>query len=90
MLSRRTFLASSAALAASAAAQSRVLASQRPSPAQRAFTSDAVEAAITRVKRSVADPELGWLFENCFPNTLDTTVRYREINGHSGHLRHHG
>src|SRR5579872_6660998 len=81
MLSRRTFLASSAVLAASASAQSQVPASRRPVPAQRAFTSEAVEATIAQVKRSIADPELGWLFENCFPNTLDTTVRYREIDG---------
>jgi hypothetical protein len=33
------------------------------------------------VKREVASPELGWLFENCFPNTLDTTVTFSERNG---------
>jgi meiotically up-regulated gene 157 (Mug157) protein len=29
----------------------------------------------------VADKELGWLFENCFPNTLDTTVTHAMTNG---------
>lgn len=46
----------------------------RPARAQRKFVSEAVEAKIAEVKLAVADPELGWLFENCFPNTLDTTV----------------
>src|SRR5437588_9451132 len=48
--------------------------SKRPAIAQRKFVSDAVEAKIVEVKGSIADPELAWLFENCFPNTLDTTV----------------
>jgi len=43
--------------------------------------SDAVEATIARLTTAVGDPELAWLFENCFPNTLDTTVRYRVIGG---------
>jgi meiotically up-regulated gene 157 (Mug157) protein len=42
--------------------------------AQRNFTSTSVEKAITDFKAHVKNPELGWLFENCFPNTLDTTV----------------
>lgn len=79
MLSRRTFLASAAA--ASCAAQSPTFTSARPEPARRAFRSEAVESTITSVKRTIADPELAWMFENCFPNTLDTTVRYREIDG---------
>ncbi len=46
----------------------------RPAAAQRRFRSKAIEAAITEFGRNVKDPELGWLFGNCFPNTLDTTV----------------
>jgi meiotically up-regulated gene 157 (Mug157) protein len=58
------------------------LTSRRPVPDRRAFTSAAVEARIAAVKKTIADPELAWLFEDCFPNTLDTTVRYREVDGH--------
>ncbi len=46
----------------------------RPAAGQRRFRSPAVEAAISEFQRRVQDPELGWLFNNCFPNTLDTTV----------------
>jgi uncharacterized protein len=55
--------------------------SNRPPLAQRKFTSDAVEAAIQRIKKDIPNQELGWLFENCFPNTLDTTVDFEMING---------
>jgi uncharacterized protein len=41
---------------------------------QRRFTSEAIEKAIEKFKDGVKDRELSWLFENCFPNTLDTTV----------------
>jgi meiotically up-regulated gene 157 (Mug157) protein len=27
------------------------------------------------VTKQIADPELAWMFANCYPNTLDTTVR---------------
>jgi len=50
--------------------------SKRLSPGQRKFVSDAVEAKIVEVKKGIADPELAWLFENCFPNTLDTTLTF--------------
>jgi meiotically up-regulated gene 157 (Mug157) protein len=43
---------------------------------QRKFKSAAVERTIQRVRSSVTNPELGWMFENCFPNTLDTTVEF--------------
>ena len=55
--------------------------SKRPPLAERKFTSQAVEQEITRLRTLIADPELAWLFENCFPNTLDTTVDFEMING---------
>ncbi|MBV9848726.1 MAG: glycoside hydrolase family 125 protein [Armatimonadetes bacterium] len=55
--------------------------SQRPPVSNRRFTSRAVEETIAAVKGQIADPEIAWLFENCFPNTLDTTVHYREEGG---------
>ena len=48
--------------------------SRRPDRSARRFHSDAVEAEVARVAALVADPELAWLFANCYPNTLDTTV----------------
>jgi len=48
---------------------------------KRSFTSTAVEATIVRMKKVIKDPELAWLFENCFPNTIDTTVHYKPIDG---------
>lgn len=55
--------------------------SKRPALADRRFTSDAVEAAIKQMKSTSSNKELAWLFENCFSNTLDTTVFYEEHNG---------
>ncbi|MBS1935537.1 MAG: glycoside hydrolase family 125 protein, partial [Bacteroidetes bacterium] len=49
--------------------------------AQRKFTSVAVENAIAEVRKNIGNKEIAWLFENCFPNTLDTTVDFEMING---------
>lgn len=49
----------------------------RPIPSERLFRSAAVDARIDRVKSMLTNPKLAWMFENCFPNTLDTTVHYR-------------
>jgi hypothetical protein len=76
---RRSFLLSAGA-ALSAAAGTK-FESRRPAPADRKFTSDAVEAKIAEIRKFCADPEIGWLFENCFPNTLDTTVRTGTLDG---------
>ena len=54
---------------------------RRPPVEKRKFTSEAVEAKIAAMKKAIADPELAWLFENCFPNTLDTTVEFGTLNG---------
>jgi hypothetical protein len=83
MTTRRAFLVSASALGFQAARLSAATAftSQRPPLAQRKFTSPAVESRIDEIKKLVADPELGWMFENCFPNTLDTTVRTGELDG---------
>ena len=48
---------------------------------ERRFVSEAVEDAIRRFKKECKNDELKWMFENCFPNTLDTTVFYSEKNG---------
>ncbi|MDX2128165.1 MAG: glycoside hydrolase family 125 protein [Chloroherpetonaceae bacterium] len=50
--------------------------SKRPLPKDRKFRSESVDAVIEDIKRSDIDPELKWLFENCFPNTLDTTITF--------------
>jgi uncharacterized protein len=55
--------------------------SQRPPLDRRRFVSEAVEATIGQVTHSIADPELAWMFGNCFPNTLDTTVRFTTEDG---------
>ena len=55
--------------------------SLRPVIDKRNFVSAAVEETISRVKKEISDPELAWLFENCFPNTLDTTVTFTELDG---------
>lgn len=55
--------------------------SQRPPLDKRHFTSKAVEKTIAEVKKAIANPELAWMFENCFPNTLDTTVDFSMIDG---------
>ncbi len=57
------------------------LTSRRPPPEDRRFTSEAVEETVERVAAEVADPELAWLFSNCFPNTLDTTVEFGSLEG---------
>jgi meiotically up-regulated gene 157 (Mug157) protein len=72
-------LALAAGLPRAAFAQAQV--SKRPPLAERRFASKAVEAEIVRVKKKIADPELAWLFENCYPNTLDTTVTLGEVDG---------
>jgi meiotically up-regulated gene 157 (Mug157) protein len=53
----------------------------RPPPGQRAFSSPAIEATLRRIRATVGDAQLAWLFENCYPNTLDTAVTLGELDG---------
>ena len=53
----------------------------RVSEDQRKFKSATIENIIKEFQRKAGNKELGWLFENCFPNTLDTTVEFEVING---------
>ncbi|MDE1915504.1 MAG: glycoside hydrolase family 125 protein [Sphingomonadales bacterium] len=55
--------------------------SQRPAPGDRRFVSQAVEDEILRVTGMIEDPELAWIFGNCYPNTLDTTVEMGTLDG---------
>ncbi|MCF0057592.1 glycoside hydrolase family 125 protein [Dyadobacter sp. CY356] len=89
MIERRTFLKTGALAAAGITAGNWSFAKGnvadfpivRVAADQRSFKSTAVEATILRMKKVIKDPELAWLFENCFPNTIDTTVHYKPIDG---------
>ena len=54
--------------------------SNRPPVNKRTFTSEAVENLIVFIKNRIEDKELSWMFENCYPNTIDTTVDYEIID----------
>ena len=54
---------------------------QRPAPEDRLFTSSAVEEKISEVAPLLKNPKLRWMFRNCFPNTLDTTVHFDQESG---------
>lgn len=87
-MKRRDFLLNSGIVLAGAMAMPKIafarkngFVSQRPPLNQRNFVSKEVERVIAEVKAVIGDKELAWMFENCFPNTLDTTVKHYEKNG---------
>jgi len=61
------------------------LANGRPQPSARRFRSKSVDAAVARMHRILDRPgtarRLATLFDNCYPNTLDTTVSVDTIGG---------
>lgn len=87
-VTRRALLRAGAAAAAAAtlppslAALTWNIASGRPAPADRRFSSPVIDTTIARVKRQIPDPVLATMFERSFPNTLDTTVFPGTRNGH--------
>ena len=55
------------------------LESKRPPIEKRLFKSEVIERRIREVQKQLQQyPRLLWMFTNCFPNTLDTTVHYRK------------
>ena len=54
----------------------KVYISKRPAVEDRLFISQAIERKIAEVTKQLTNARLRWMFENCFPNTIDTTVRY--------------
>lgn len=50
--------------------------SKRPPQEGRLFVSKAVEEKIAEMDSVLTNPYLKWMFANCYPNTLDTTVHF--------------
>lgn len=53
---------------------------QRPAPSCRKIVIPEVEEVIREMNRTIKDPDLFRLFENCFPNTLDTSVTWTGVS----------
>ena len=88
-ITRRTFVQTGTIAAAGTISGGSAIASvatspyisKRPPIEKRNFTSESVEKMIQTVKGKIKNPKLAWMFENCYPNTLDTTVTYQLKNG---------
>ncbi|CZR60944.1 related to Meiotically up-regulated gene 157 protein [Phialocephala subalpina] len=55
----------------------RRFAYNRPGPECRTFNLPAMEKLIEKMKGVIKDPDLFRLFENSYPNTLDTMIKWR-------------
>lgn len=76
------FLITILGITASVSALATDYKSQRPEPENRLFTSAAVEKKIEQVSSQLTNPYLRWMFTNCYPNTLDTTIHFgKDENG---------
>jgi uncharacterized protein len=80
-IGQTTILTSAALLTSTGWAAESGFPTVRIPEAKRKFKSPAVEHAIERIKGSIGNKELAWMFENCFPNTLDTTVDFETLDG---------
>ena len=76
-----TFATSTLALAPNLFAAENNFPVVRVPEAKRKFKSAAVEKTIERIQSSIGNKELAWMFGNCFPNTLDTTVDFSIVDG---------
>ena len=86
-MKRRQFIAQTTMASASLLAAGGLRAGRAAFPVvrvaegQRKFKSIAVEQTIATIKKRIGNQEIAWLFENCFPNTLDTTVDFSLTGG---------
>ena len=72
-------------LAAALTMSAKKYESQRPAEKDRLFTSEIIELKIIEITNKLTNPKLAWMFANCFPNTLDTTVHHDpDANGGLG------
>jgi meiotically up-regulated gene 157 (Mug157) protein len=86
-MNRRHFLSAASCIAAgilggpATASAAASFPTVRTPPSRRRFKSEAVERVIRQIKSGIGNQELAWMFENCFPNTLDTTVDFSVREG---------
>lgn len=86
-MNRRQFLRQTAILGSALAFTPQLWAGENGFPvvrvpeSRRKFKSVAVERTISRVQSAIGNRELAWMFGNCFPNTLDTTVDFTFVDG---------
>lgn len=86
-MNRRDFIISTSVIVSGLAVGPRAFAQTGSFPVvrvpenKRKFKSVAVERAIDRVQSTIGNKELAWMFGNCFPNTLDTTVDFETLDG---------
>jgi len=86
-MNRREFIQHTVLIASATAIAPNLFAAEKSFPvvrvpeSKRKFKSAAVEKTIAKVQSSIGNKELAWMFGNCFPNTLDTTVDFETVNG---------
>jgi uncharacterized protein len=86
-MNRRDFIRNSSLLASGVMLGSAGRAAEAGFPVvrtpedKRRFKSRAVERTIETIKARIGNKELAWMFENCFPNPLDTAVEFQVTDG---------
>jgi uncharacterized protein len=53
---------------------------ERPSEDKRTFTSTAIDSLIANLSPLLIDENISTLFQNCLPNSLDTTIMYHTLD----------